>query len=52
MNARYLNTISLGEKASEDEVADMVLFITSARGRHISGRSLGICGNVETMRRL
>ncbi|MCD0501611.1 SDR family oxidoreductase [Bordetella petrii] len=51
MNARYLDTISLGEKASEEEIADLVLFIASPRGRHISGQSLGVCGNVETMRR-
>jgi len=51
MNARYLETISLGEKVDEDEVADLILFLTSARGRHISGQSLGVCGNVETMRR-
>lgn len=51
MNARYLDTISLHEKVSEEEIADLVLFITSKRGRHISGQSLGVCGNVETMRR-
>jgi len=51
MNARYLDTISMAEKVSEEEVADLVLFITSHRGRHISGQSLGVCGNVETMRR-
>ncbi len=51
MNARYLDTISMGEKVSEAEIADLVLFISSPRGRHISGQSLGICGNVETMRR-
>lgn len=51
MNQSYLNTISMGEKASEDEVADLAVFITSSRGRHISGQSLGVCGNVETMRR-
>lgn len=51
MNRRYLDTISMGAKVSEEEVADLVLFITSSRGRHISGQSLGVCGNVETMRR-
>ena len=51
MNQRYLDTISMGEKISEEEIADLVLFITSSRGRHISGQSLGVCGNVETMRR-
>ncbi|WP_442597179.1 SDR family oxidoreductase [Parapusillimonas sp. JC17] len=51
MNTRYLETISLREKTSEEEIADLILFICSAKGRHISGQSLGVCGNLETMRR-
>jgi NAD(P)-dependent dehydrogenase (short-subunit alcohol dehydrogenase family) len=51
MQERYLRTISLRRKVSEQDVADLVLFITSERGRSISGQSLGVCGNVETMRR-
>lgn len=51
MNAKYLDTISMREKVSEAEVADLILFITSPKGRHISGQSLSVCGNVETMRR-
>ncbi len=51
MNRRYLDTISMGEKVHEEEIAELVLFIASRRGRHINGQSLGVCGNVETMRR-
>lgn len=51
MNARYFNTISLGEKVTEDDVAALVLFLTSPAGKNITGQSLGVCGNVETMRR-
>lgn len=51
MQERYLRNISLHAKVSEEEIADMILFITSPRGRSISGQSIGICGNVETMRR-
>lgn len=51
MQQRYVRNISLREMVSEEEIADMILFITSKRGRAISGQSLGVCGNVETMRR-
>ncbi len=51
MQARYVANISMRRKVSEQEVADLILFITSSQGRSISGQSLGVCGNVETMRR-
>ena len=51
MQNRYLANISLRTKVTEEEVGDLVLFITSPSGRSISGQSLGVCGNVETMRR-
>ena len=51
MQRRYVANISLRRKVSEEEVSELILFITSARGRSISGQSLGVCGNVETMRR-
>ena len=51
MNERYLDTISMREKVDEREVADLAAFLVSPRARHITGQSLGVCGNVETMRR-
>ena len=51
MLQRYVANISLRSKVSEQEVADMILFVTSPAGRSISGQSLGVCGNVESMRR-
>lgn len=51
MNERYLRTISLHERVSEAEVADLAAFLCSGSARHISGQSMGVCGNVETMRR-
>ncbi len=51
MNERYVRNIALREKVSEQEVADLILFVTSPNGRSISGQSLGVCGFVETMRR-
>ena len=51
MQRRYVANISLRRKVSEEEVSGLILFITSPSGRSISGQSLGVCGNVETMRR-
>ena len=51
MQNRYMANISLRTKVTEEEVGDLVLFITSPNGRSISGQSLSVCGNVETMRR-
>lgn len=51
METRYVQNISLRRKVSEAEVAELIAFVCSPAGRSISGQSLGICGNVETMRR-
>ena len=34
---------------SAQDVAAMVLFLVSPLGRNVSGQSLGVCGNVETL---
>ncbi len=47
---RYLDQISLRRMVSADDVAAMVLFLCSPAGRNISGQSLGICGNLESLR--
>ena len=47
--AMYLETISLRRMVSSQDVADMVLFLCSPAGRNISGQSLSVCGNVETL---
>jgi NAD(P)-dependent dehydrogenase (short-subunit alcohol dehydrogenase family) len=51
MHERYVRNISLRRKVSEEDVAELVAFVCSPPGRSISGQSLGVCGNVETMRR-
>jgi hypothetical protein len=51
MQKRYIANISLRKKVTEIEIAELILFITSSAGRSISGQSLGVCGNVESMRR-
>ena len=51
MAARYVANVSLKRKVDAREIADMVVYLCSEAGRSISGMSIGVCGNVETMRR-
>ena len=51
MEARYVKNISLRRKVTETEVAELIAYVCSPAGRSINGQSLGVCGNVETMRR-
>ena len=51
MAARYVSNVSLQRKVDAREIADMVIYLCSEAGRSISGMSIGVCGNVETMRR-
>lgn len=45
-----LHSVSLRNMVSADDIAEMVLFLCSVAGRMISGQSLGVCGNVETLK--
>ena len=47
MQQQYLNKVSMREFVSAQDVAEQVLFLLSPLSRHISGQSLGVCGNVE-----
>lgn len=49
MEERYLEKVSLRRMVSPYDVADMVVFLLSAAGANISGQSLGVDGNVETL---
>jgi len=49
MKARYLQNISLRRMTSPYDVAAMVAFLLSDAGINISGQSLGVDGNVETL---
>ncbi|MEP7453332.1 SDR family oxidoreductase [Phyllobacterium sp. SB3] len=49
MTGRYLETISLRRMVSPYDVATMVAFLLSNAGSNISGQSLGVDGNVETL---
>ena len=51
MAVRYVSNVSLKRKVDANEIADMVIYLCSEAGRSLSGMSIGVCGNVETMRR-
>ena len=45
----YLSKISLRRMVTACDVAAMVLFLCSPAGANISGQSLSVCGNVESL---
>jgi NAD(P)-dependent dehydrogenase (short-subunit alcohol dehydrogenase family) len=49
MERHYLENVSLRRMVTAQEVAAMVVFLVSPLGRAVSGQSLGVCGNVETV---
>lgn len=49
MKTRYLEKVSLRRMVSPQDVASMVAFLLSDAGANISGQSLGVDGNVETL---
>ena len=49
MERQYLEKVSLRRMVTAQDVAAMVLFLVSPLGRNVSGQSLGVCGNVETL---
>ena len=51
MADRYVSNVSLHRKVDAQEIADTVIWLCSEAARSVSGRSIGVCGNVETMRR-
>ena len=49
MEQDYLRKTSLRRMVAAEDVAAMVLFLVSPMGRNVSGQSIGVCGNVETL---
>ena len=49
MQRRYLERVSLRRMVSPHDVAAMVVFLLSPMGENLSGQSLGVDGNVETL---
>ena len=46
---RMLEKVSLRRMVGADDIAQMAVFLCSPAGRNISGQSLSVCGNVETL---
>lgn len=49
MEKQYMDKVSLRRMVTAEDVAQTVLFLASPLGRNISGQSIGVCGNVETL---
>lgn len=49
MREQYLSRVSLRRMVSPRDIAAMVAFLLSDAGRNISGQSVGVDGNVETL---
>ncbi|MDH3671342.1 MAG: SDR family oxidoreductase [Gammaproteobacteria bacterium] len=45
-----IENVSMKRLIEPNEIADLIFFITSEKGRSISGQSIGICGNLEVLR--
>ena len=42
--------VSMKRMIDPEEIAELIVFLCSNSGRSISGQSLGVCGNTETLR--
>jgi NAD(P)-dependent dehydrogenase (short-subunit alcohol dehydrogenase family) len=42
--------VSMRLMVSAQDIANMIVFLASAAGKHVSGQSMPVCGNVETLR--
>lgn len=49
MERQYLEKVSLRRMVTADDVAATILFLLSDAGRNISGQSIAVDGNVETL---
>jgi NAD(P)-dependent dehydrogenase (short-subunit alcohol dehydrogenase family) len=49
MEKTYLDRVSLRRMVSAEDVAATVLFLVSEAGRNLSGQSIGVDGNVESL---
>jgi NAD(P)-dependent dehydrogenase (short-subunit alcohol dehydrogenase family) len=49
METRYLERVSLRRMVTPEDVAATIAFLLSTAGRNISGQSIGVDANVETL---
>ena len=46
---RMLSRVSLRRMVSPQDIANTILFLCSDLGKNISGQSVPVCGNIETL---
>jgi NAD(P)-dependent dehydrogenase (short-subunit alcohol dehydrogenase family) len=49
MEKRYLERVSLRRMVTHDDISETVMFLLSRAGANISGQSIGVDGNVESL---
>lgn len=49
MRARFVEKVSMRRMVSPEDVANQILFICAPAGAMISGQSLSVCGNMESL---
>src|SRR5690606_4649552 len=49
MTEQYLSKISMRRMVTQEDVANMVAFLVSPMAANVSGQSIAVCGNVETL---
>ena len=49
MEKRYLERVSLRRMVTHEDIAETVMFLLSGAGANISGQSIGVDGNVESL---
>lgn len=49
MTRQYLSKVSMRRMVKQDDVANMVAFLVSPMAAMVSGQSIAVCGNVETL---
>ena len=49
VNAMYVGGTSMATYVDPEEIADMVVYLVSDRGKRISGQVIGVDGHTETL---
>ncbi|HEX7273901.1 MAG TPA: SDR family oxidoreductase [Casimicrobiaceae bacterium] len=49
LEAELVSRVSLRRMVSEQDIANMAVFLATAAGANISGQALSVCGNVESI---
>lgn len=47
--AEFVSYVAMKKTVTPQEIADTILFLSSRRGRTISGQAISVCGNVQML---